>query len=97
MTSRDFKEEDFVQVIDYLDQGVKIAVEAQENTGKSTDRGVLTTAIIKQVYSFIFPGPSLQDFRELIMDENFSKKIGSLKEKVETFAKEFPLPGFDET
>ncbi|XP_028395978.1 serine hydroxymethyltransferase, mitochondrial-like [Dendronephthya gigantea] len=74
LTSRDSKESDFVQVVDYLDQGVKIAVEAQENTGAS-----------------------LQDFRELILDENFSKKIGSLKQKVENFAKEFPLPGFDKT
>ena len=32
------------------------------------------------------------------MEENSTKeKISRLKEKVEKFAKEFPLPGFDKT
>ena len=35
LTSRNFKEEDFVKVIEYLDQGVKIAVEAQSATGRA--------------------------------------------------------------
>lgn len=35
LTSRDFKEEDFVQVIDFVHQGVQIAIEAQEKTGAS--------------------------------------------------------------
>ncbi|RMX42281.1 hypothetical protein pdam_00009838 [Pocillopora damicornis] len=33
LTSRNFKEDDFVKVIEYLDRGVKIAVEAQSATG----------------------------------------------------------------
>lgn len=33
LTSRNFKEGDFVKVIEYLDRGVKIAVEAQSATG----------------------------------------------------------------
>ncbi|PFX30489.1 Serine hydroxymethyltransferase, mitochondrial [Stylophora pistillata] len=33
LTSRNFKEEDFVKVVEYLDQGVNIAVEAQSATG----------------------------------------------------------------
>ena len=35
MTSRNFNEDDFVQVVEFLDQGVKIALEAQEKTGKT--------------------------------------------------------------
>ena len=35
LTSRNFKEEDFVKVIEYLDRGVKIAVEAQSATGRA--------------------------------------------------------------
>ena len=37
LTSRNFKEEDFVQVVEFLDQGVQIAVEAQEKTGKTVN------------------------------------------------------------
>lgn len=35
LTSRDFQEKDFDQVIDFVDQGVQIAVEAQNKTGTS--------------------------------------------------------------
>ena len=35
LTSRNFKEDDFVKVIEYLDRGVKIAVEAQSATGRA--------------------------------------------------------------
>ena len=34
LTSRDFQEKDFDQVIDFVDQGVQIAVEAQNKTGE---------------------------------------------------------------
>ncbi|CAB3981542.1 serine hydroxymethyltransferase, mitochondrial-like [Paramuricea clavata] len=75
LTSRNFMENDFVQVVEFLDQGVKIALEAQEKTGTS-----------------------LPDFRAYIMEENSTRgKISQLKEEVEKFAKEFPLPGFDKT
>ena len=75
LTSRNFKEDDFVQVVKFLDQGVKIALEAHEETGTS-----------------------LPDFRAHVMEENSTKKkINRLKEEVENFAKEFPLPGFDKT
>jgi len=34
LTSRNFKEEDFVKVAEYLDRGVKIAIAIQEKNGK---------------------------------------------------------------
>ena len=34
LTSRNFKEADFVKVVEYLDRGVKIGLEAQSATGK---------------------------------------------------------------
>jgi len=34
LTSRGFKEEDFVQVADFLDRGVRLAIKIQEKTGK---------------------------------------------------------------
>ena len=33
LTSRNFKEDDFVKVVEFLDRGVKIALEAQSATG----------------------------------------------------------------
>lgn len=33
LTSRNFKEDDFVTVVEFLDRGVKIALEAQSTTG----------------------------------------------------------------
>ena len=35
LTSRNFKEEDFVKVVQFIDRGVKIALEAQKSTGKN--------------------------------------------------------------
>lgn len=35
LTSRNFKEADFVKVVEYLDRGVKIALEAQTATGEA--------------------------------------------------------------
>ena len=35
LTSRNFKEEDFVKVVEFIDRGVKIALEAQKSTGKN--------------------------------------------------------------
>ena len=34
LTSRQFKEQDFVKVVDFLDVGVEIALEAQRKTGE---------------------------------------------------------------
>ena len=35
LTSRHFKEDDFVKVVEFLDRGVKIALEAQHLTGET--------------------------------------------------------------
>ena len=49
LTSRDFKENDFVKVVEFLDRGVKIALEAQHATGKKSR----TTAYSKQMTSVL--------------------------------------------
>ena len=41
LTSRNFKEADFVKVVEYLDRGVKIALEAQSATGKIEYKSLL--------------------------------------------------------
>jgi glycine hydroxymethyltransferase len=35
LTSRNFKEDDFIQVVEFLDRGVQIALEAQDKTGET--------------------------------------------------------------
>ena len=52
-----------------------------------------------KILRFVFlQGTSLADFRTYIMEDISTKeKILQLKKAVETFAKEFPLPGFDKT
>ena len=39
---------------------------------------------------------TLKDFKEKMNDEKFKVKLHELKEKVEEFACEFPMPGFDD-
>lgn len=40
LTSRQFKEADFVQVVEFMDEGFKIALDVKKNTGKPTVRDV---------------------------------------------------------
>lgn len=35
LTSRQFKEDDFVQVVEFLDEGFKIALDVKKKTGES--------------------------------------------------------------
>ncbi len=74
LTSRNFKEADFVQVADFIDQGFKLAVEINKAAG----------------------GNTLKDFKEKMSDAEFKSKLHELKEKVENFAVQYPMPGFDD-
>jgi len=38
LTSRQFKEDDFVQVVEFMDEGFKIALDVKKKTGKLTLR-----------------------------------------------------------
>lgn len=38
LTSRQFKEADFVQVVEFMDEGFKIALDVKKKTGRSTVR-----------------------------------------------------------
>lgn len=38
LTSRQFKETDFVQVVEFLDEGFKIAIDVKKKTGNLTVR-----------------------------------------------------------
>ncbi|XP_020600724.1 serine hydroxymethyltransferase, mitochondrial-like [Orbicella faveolata] len=73
LTSRNFKEADFVKVVEYLDRGVKIALEAQSATGD----------VMKDFLSHIDSNTEIK------------AKIDTLRGEVESFARSFPMPGFD--
>ena len=74
MTSRNLKEKEILQVADFIDQGLKLAVEINKAAG----------------------GQTLKDFKEKMNDEVFKAKLKELKDKVETYAVQFPMPGLDE-
>uniref|UniRef100_A0A7N8WNS7 glycine hydroxymethyltransferase n=1 Tax=Mastacembelus armatus TaxID=205130 RepID=A0A7N8WNS7_9TELE len=71
LTSRQFKEADFVQVVEFMDEGFKIALDVKKKTGK------------------------LQDFKDfLLQDPETVASIADLRNRVEAFARPFPMPGF---
>ena len=73
LTSRNFKEKDFLAVADFIDQGFKLAVEINKSS----------------------KGPLLKDFKERMHDEDVKVKIAELKERVEQFASQYPMPGLE--
>uniref|UniRef100_A0AAY4B4I4 Serine hydroxymethyltransferase n=1 Tax=Denticeps clupeoides TaxID=299321 RepID=A0AAY4B4I4_9TELE len=71
LTSRQFKEADFEQVVEFMDEGFKIALDVKKKTGK------------------------LQDFKDfLLQDPETVAQIADLRQRVEAFARPFPMPGF---
>jgi len=71
LTSREMKEKDIVQVADFVDQGLKLAVEVNK------------AAV----------SPANKDFKEKYATEEFQKKISELRNKIENFAVNYPMPG----
>ncbi|KAL9645603.1 hypothetical protein ABK040_000665 [Willaertia magna] len=71
LTSRNFKEQDFEKVAQFLDRALKIALSLQKEASS----------------------PKLQDFLILLKPDH--PDIKQLREEVEAFAKQFPMPGFD--
>ncbi|XP_015338636.1 serine hydroxymethyltransferase, mitochondrial isoform X4 [Marmota marmota marmota] len=73
LTSRQFREDDFRRVVDFIDEGVNIGLKVKSKTAK------------------------LQDFKSfLLKDPETSQHLANLRQRVEQFARAFPMPGFDE-
>ncbi|XP_064447125.1 serine hydroxymethyltransferase, mitochondrial isoform X2 [Mirounga angustirostris] len=73
LTSRQFREDDFRRVVNFIDEGVNIGLEVKSKTAK------------------------LQDFKSfLLKDPETSHRLADLRQRVEQFARAFPMPGFDE-
>lgn len=73
LTSRNLKNDDIVKVIEFFDEAICIAQEANKNSGNL-----------------------LKDFKATISTEEYKNKLKSLKLRVEEYAVQFPLPGFDD-
>ncbi|KAI9348148.1 pyridoxal phosphate-dependent transferase [Obelidium mucronatum] len=69
LTSRSFKEQDFVQVAEFLHQAAQLALKIQAQSGKL-----------------------IKDF---IVALEKDAEVKALRVKVEAFAHQFPMPGFD--
>jgi glycine hydroxymethyltransferase len=74
LTSRNFKESDFLVVADFIDQGFKLAVDINKSA----------------------KGATLKDFKERMHDDDVRARLAALREKVEEFAAQYPMPGLED-
>ncbi|XP_031949815.1 serine hydroxymethyltransferase, mitochondrial [Corvus moneduloides] len=73
LTSRQFREEDFQKVVEFIDEGITLALDVKSKTSK------------------------LQDFKTfLLQDSETQQRLSNLRQRVETFARAFPMPGFSD-
>ncbi|XP_041330673.1 serine hydroxymethyltransferase, mitochondrial [Pyrgilauda ruficollis] len=73
LTSRHFREEDFQKVVEFIDEGIALALDVKSKTSK------------------------LQDFKTfLLQDPETQRRLSDLRQRVETFARAFPMPGFSD-
>ncbi|NXP62404.1 GLYM protein, partial [Chloropsis cyanopogon] len=73
LTSRQFREEDFQKVVEFIDEGITLALDVKSKTSK------------------------LQDFKTfLLQDPETQRRLSELRQRVETFARAFPMPGFSD-
>ncbi|XP_054435954.1 serine hydroxymethyltransferase, mitochondrial [Pteronotus mesoamericanus] len=73
LTSRQFREDDFRRVVEFIDEAVNIGLEVKSKTAK------------------------LQDFKSFLLNDPETRhRLADLRQRVEQFARAFPMPGFDE-
>lgn len=105
LTSRQFKEVDFVRVVEFMDEGFKIALDVKKKTGNPEKKSTcIETALLAFFFffckklkfvSFSFLTGKLQDFKNfLLQDQETVARIAELRQRVEAFARPFPMPGF---
>ncbi|XP_056454206.1 serine hydroxymethyltransferase, mitochondrial-like [Gadus chalcogrammus] len=71
LTSRQFKEADFVKVVAFMDEGIQIALDVKKKSG------------------------NLASFKAFLLEDTETvSRISDLRQRVETFARPFPMPGF---
>uniref|UniRef100_A0A8C2YWM0 Serine hydroxymethyltransferase n=1 Tax=Cyclopterus lumpus TaxID=8103 RepID=A0A8C2YWM0_CYCLU len=71
LTSRQFKEADFEKVVEFIDEGIQIALDVKKKT------------------------ENLSSFKSFLLeDQETVSRIAGLRQRVELFARPFPMPGF---
>ena len=87
LTSRNFKEADFVKVADHLHRCVQIALQVQERSGAKLMKDfVVALANNEEI--------AVCDVRSLLNELYRSNLIfKALRHEVEVFARSFPMPG----
>jgi len=74
LTSRGLVVEDMEQVVEFIHQGIQLAIDVKEKSG-----------------------PTLKEFNATFNnDQVFHERMFELRKQVETFAIQFPMPGYDE-
>lgn len=71
LTSRCFGEDDFRKVVEFIDEGIAVALDVKSKTNK------------------------LADFQAFLLgDAATQQRLAELRQRVESFARAFPMPGF---
>ena len=73
LTSRCFGEDDFRKVVEFIDEGIAVALDVKSKTNK------------------------LADFQAFLLgDAATQQRLAELRQRVESFARAFPMPGFSD-
>jgi len=89
LTTRGFNEKDFDQVAEYLDRGCRIALEAQRVAETELEERIKNEKTEERKSAKVL----LKDFnRVLESSKDILSRIEELREDVENFAIEFPMP-----
>jgi len=73
LTSRGLVEKDMDQVVEFLHQGIQLAIAVKKAAG-----------------------PTLKEFKEVFASSPFHDQMFELRKKVEAFAINFPMPGYED-
>lgn len=95
LTSRNLKEKDFDQVVDFIHEGKKLRIACQCYDYLISRMplvvGIQLTLKIQQK-----SGKLLKEFKDTSKAEEYKGEISNLKSRVESFAQQFPMPGFED-
>jgi len=80
LTTRGFREKDIIEVANYLDQAIKLAVDINKSNDEKKSSSQIT----------------LKEFKENMKQTKHLNNIQNLKHSVESFAKDYSMPGYDQ-
>ena len=96
LTSRDFKEKDFLRVADFIDQGLNLQAYKLCFYFRIYQISLVLGFKLAVEINKAASSPALKDFKEKMAAPEFKQKLHDLKQSVEEFAAQFPMPGLEE-